>query len=176
VAIAVGNRKKYSWNCPGTPELSRGEREENMTRINFYSLKLVKENAGLYNVPQLNCPENVYQATETILNLSEEPQEKFCILCMNTKNRIAGVHTISVGSLNSTIVHPREVFKAALLNNSSAIILLHNHPSGDPEPSAEDIAITNRLMKAGEILGIQVLDHIIIGDGKYISLKERRII
>lgn len=144
-----------------------------MTRINFYSLRLIKENAGLYDIPAISCPKGVYQASETLLSLSEEPQEKFCIFCLNTKNKIAGVHTISVGALNASIVHPREVFKAALLNNSSAIILLHNHPSGDPEPSAEDIETTNRLMKAGKILGIQVLDHIIIGDGKYISLKER---
>jgi DNA repair protein RadC len=74
--------------------------------------------------------------------------------------------------VNATIVHPREVFKAAMLNNAAAIICIHNHPSGDPEPSRVDIETTHRLVDAGNILGIDVLDHIIIGDGKYISLQE----
>lgn len=143
-----------------------------MTRINFYTLKLVKESSTLYEVPVIKSPAEVYQAALQLLALHEEPEEHFCIFCLNTKNRIVGVHTISIGSLNASIVHPREVFKAAMLNNASAIICLHNHPSGDPEPSREDIETTKRLVKAGDILGIDVLDHIIIGDGRYTSLRE----
>ena len=75
--------------------------------------------------------------------------------------------------MNASIVHPREVFKAAILNNASRIICLHNHPSGDPEPSKEDIEITRRLVEAGEIIGIEVLDHVIIGEQRYLSMKER---
>ncbi|MTI84963.1 MAG: hypothetical protein FH756_13985 [Firmicutes bacterium] len=82
-------------------------------------------------------------------------------------------HTVSVGTLNSAQVHPREVFKVAIISNSAAIILGHNHPSGDPEPSHEDIEVTNRLVEAGQILGIEVLDHIVCGDSKYISLKTK---
>ncbi len=144
-----------------------------MTRINFYTLKMVKEGSALYEVPVIKSPAEVYQAAKQLLALHEEPEEHFCILCLNTKNKIVGVHTISIGSLNASIVHPREVFKAALLNNANGIICLHNHPSGDPEPSREDIETTHRLVSRGNILGIKVLDHIIIGDGRYISLKEQ---
>jgi len=142
-----------------------------MVRINFYTLKMVKEASTLYEVPIIKSPAEVYQAAKQLLALHEKPQEHFCILCLNTKNKIVGVHTISIGSLNSSIVHPREVFKAALLNNANAIICLHNHPSGDPEPSREDIEITKRLVQAGEIIGIEVLDHVIIGEQGYISMK-----
>src|SRR5690606_3834022 len=117
-----------------------------------------------YEVPVIKSPAEVYQAAKQLLALHEKPQEHFCILCLNTKNKIVGVHTISIGSLNSSIVHPREVFKAALLNNANAIICLHNHPSGDPEPSRDDIETTRQLVQAGEIIGIEVLDHIIIGE------------
>ncbi len=144
-----------------------------MTRINFYTLKMVKEDSVPYEVPVIKSPTEVYQAAKQLLALHEKPQEHFCILCLNTKNKIVGVHTISIGSLNASIVHPREVFKAAILNNASRIICLHNHPSGDPEPSKEDIEITRRLVEAGEILGIEVLDHVIIGEQRYLSMKER---
>ena len=144
-----------------------------MTRINFYKLKMVKEDSELYEVPVINSPTEVYQAAKQLLALHEEPEEHFCILCLNTKNKIVGVHTISIGSLNASIVHPREVFKAAMLNNANSIICLHNHPSGDPKPSQEDIGITRRLVEAGEIIGIKVLDHIIIGEQSYLSMKEK---
>ncbi len=144
-----------------------------MTRINFYTLKMVKEDSVPYEVPVIKSPTEVYQAAKQLLALHEKPQEHFCILCLNTKNKIVGVHTISIGSLNASIVHPREVFKAAILNNASRIICLHNHPSGDPEPSKEDIEITRRLVEAGEIIGIEVLDHVIIGEQRYLSMKER---
>ena len=143
-----------------------------MTRINFYTLKMVKEDSKLYEVPVIKSPAEVYQAAKQLLALHEEPEEHFCILCLNTKNKIVGVHTISIGSLNASIVHPREVFKAAMLNNASGIICLHNHPSGDPEPSREDIEITRRLVQAGEIMGIEVLDHVIIGEQRYFSMRE----
>jgi DNA repair protein RadC len=83
---------------------------------------------------------------------------------------------VSIGNLNASIVHPREVFNVAIRKSANAIILVHNHPSGDPTPSTEDIDITQRLIEAGHIIGIKVLDHIIIGDNKYISFKQRNII
>jgi len=144
-----------------------------MTRINFYTLKMVKEDSVLYDVPVIKSPAEVYQAARQLLALHEEPEEHFCILCLNTKNKIVGVHTISIGSLNASIVHPREVFKAAMLNNAHGIICLHNHPSGDPEPSRDDIEITRRLAEAGKIIGIEVIDHVIIGEQRYLSMKER---
>ena len=144
-----------------------------MTRINFYTLKMVKEASELYEVPVIKSPTEVYQVAKQLLALHEEPEEHFCILCLNAKNKIVGVHTISIGSLSASIVHPREVFKAAMLNNASGIICLHNHPSGDPEPSREDIETTRRLVEAGEIMGIRVLDHVIIGEQSYLSMKEK---
>lgn len=102
--------------------------------------------------------------------------EKFNILMLDTKNKLIARNTISIGTINSTIVHPREVFKNAIKKSANSIILVHNHPSGDPRPSEEDIKITKRLKEVGEIMGIMVLDHIIIGDNRYVSLKEINIL
>jgi DNA repair protein RadC len=103
-------------------------------------------------------------------------KEVFKIILLNTKNHIIKHINVSIGSLNSSIVHPREVFAEAVKASCSAIILVHNHPSGDPEPSREDMETTERLVNAGNIIGIKVLDHIIIGDGKYTSFKEKNLI
>lgn len=100
-------------------------------------------------------------------------KEHFVCLFLNTKNHIIAQETLSIGSLNSSIVHPREVFRAAIKCSSASVVCAHNHPSGDPTPSPEDIRMTERLCEAGEIVGIDVLDHIVIGDGEFISLKEQ---
>ena len=103
-------------------------------------------------------------------------KEYFKVLLLNTKNEIIMIENISVGSLNSSVVHPREVFCTAIKKSACSLIAVHNHPSGNPAPSQADIDITKRLMEAGELLGIKVLDHLIIGDGVYISLKEKLLI
>jgi len=103
-------------------------------------------------------------------------KEIFKAVLLNTKNHLIKQINISVGSLNASIVHPREVFSEAVKVGCSAIIFVHNHPSGDPDPSIEDIETTRKLAEAGEILGIKVLDHIIIGNGIYVSLKEKGIV
>lgn len=100
-------------------------------------------------------------------------KEHFVCLFLNTKNHVIAQETLSMGSLNASIVHPREVFRAAMKCSSAAIICAHNHPSGDPTPSPEDISLTSRLLQAGEIVGIDVLDHLIIGDSRFVSLKEK---
>jgi len=100
-------------------------------------------------------------------------KEHFVCLFLNTKNHIIAQETLSMGSLNASIVHPREVFRAAIKCSSASIVCAHNHPSGDPTPSPEDIALTSRLVEAGQIIGIDVLDHVIIGDGDFVSLKEQ---
>jgi DNA repair protein RadC len=100
-------------------------------------------------------------------------QEHFVCIYLNTKNQILHKQTIFIGSLNASIVHPREVFKEALRRSAASIICLHNHPSGDPTPSREDIEVTKRLVECGRIMGIEVLDHLVIGEKKYISLKEK---
>lgn len=108
--------------------------------------------------------------------LSEElrylQKEHFVCLFLNTKNHVIAQETLSMGSLNASIVHPREVFRAAIKRGCASIVCVHNHPSGDPTPSPEDIGITQRLIEAGSIIGIEVLDHIIIGDQRFVSLKE----
>ncbi len=143
-----------------------------VSSINIYKLKMIKEDTVEYSTT-IKSPCDIARLAREVLEMHEMAEENFIILCLNTKNKIAGVHTVSIGSLNASIVHPREVFKAALLNNASGIICLHNHPSGDPAPSREDIEITHRLVNAGNILGVNVLDHVVIGDGRYISLKEQ---
>jgi DNA repair protein RadC len=100
-------------------------------------------------------------------------QEHFVCLYLNTKNQILFKKTVFIGSLNTSIVHPREVFKEGFKRSAASIICFHNHPSGDPTPSKEDIEVTKRLVECGKLLGIDVLDHIIIGDKKYVSLKEK---
>ncbi|KAA9000403.1 JAB domain-containing protein [Paenibacillus spiritus] len=103
-------------------------------------------------------------------------KEHFVCLFLNTKNHVIAQETLSMGSLNASIVHPREVYRAAIKYSSASIVCAHNHPSGDPAPSPEDIALTRRLFQAGEIVGIDLLDHLIIGDGSFVSLKEKGII
>ncbi len=99
-------------------------------------------------------------------------KEHFLVIFLNTKNRMIGKETLSVGSLNSSIVHPREVFRSAIKRNSASIICAHNHPSGDPTPSPEDVEVTKRLSAAGQLVGIELLDHLIIADRQFISMKE----
>lgn len=103
-------------------------------------------------------------------------QEVLTVLYLNTKNVVIGKEIVFKGTLNSSIVHPREIFSSAIKRSAASIIVSHNHPSGDPAPSSEDINITNRLKEAGKILGVEMLDHVIIGNGRYVSLKEKGII
>ena len=145
-------------------------------QVSFERVVLVKEKVGRYELPRkIESPEDAYEAIKTITNVQEEAQEVFGIFILNTKNKIVAVHEISRGTLNSSMVHPREVFKPAVLHNASAIICFHNHPSGDPEPSRDDIEVTKRLVEAGKIMEIEVFDHIIVGDDRYVSLKERGV-
>lgn len=103
-------------------------------------------------------------------------QEVFKVIFLDTKNSVLGIKEVFKGTLNSSVVHPREVFAAAIKKQCASIIVSHNHPSGDVSPSKEDINITIRLKEAGDILGIKLLDHVIIGDGRYKSLKELDVI
>lgn len=102
-------------------------------------------------------------------------KEYFKVLYLNTKNEILSSENVSIGNLNSSIVHPREVFRNAVKKGAAAIIVIHNHPSGNPLPSQNDLDVTKRLQEAGKLLGIPVLDHLVIGDGVYVSLKEKML-
>lgn len=136
-----------------------------------YETMTVKDAVSSYlkTGTRYTSPREVY---ETFSFLMRETKEMFLTLHLDGKNRIIAVDMVSVGSLNQSIVHPREVFKSACLSNAAAVILIHQHPSGDPTPSREDITITNRLKEAGELMGIKVLDHIIVGEDAYHSFVE----
>ncbi|RHM57797.1 DNA repair protein RadC [Mitsuokella sp. AF33-22] len=122
-------------------------------------------------VEAIHGPEDA--ARVAMPHLRYERKEHFAVLLLNTKNHVLGLRDVSVGSLSASIVHPREVFQMAIRYAAAAMILVHNHPSGDPSPSREDLAVTNRLVKAGRIMDIPVLDHIILGDDRFLSLKEK---
>ena len=109
-------------------------------------------------------------------NLLKSDREKFICMHLNVKNQIISFEIVSTGSLTSSIVHPREVYKGAILSNAASVIFMHNHPSGDSEPSIDDIEITKRLEKAGEILGINVLDHIIVAQKGFYSFRQHNLI
>lgn len=123
---------------------------------------------------KINSPESAaYYVMEELRYLK---QEILKVLFLDIKNKVIYEKNITVGTLDSSLVHPREVFKEAIIKNSAGIILIHNHPSGDPTPSKEDIEVTRRIAKCGEVIGIKLVDHIIIGDGIFISLKQKEVI
>jgi len=126
------------------------------------------------NNPVIQGPEDVSKFF--IPKLLHQTKEHFMLALLNTKNRIIASPTISIGSLSASVVHPREIFREAIKYPCAAIILIHNHPSGDPNPSREDIAVTERLVKAGKIMDIPILDHIIIAQQNYLSMKEKELI
>lgn len=139
-----------------------------------FSREVIREDMPVYLPSGQYCsPQQIY---ELFRNLSVESKEHFICLHMDAKNRIICMDRVSVGSLNQSIVHVREVMKSVLLSSASSIVLIHNHPSGDPQPSNEDMAITRRLKEAGDLLGTPVLDHIIIGEGRYVSFVERGLL
>lgn len=138
--------------------------------------KAVLEKEFSVNYPEIdkkmNSPEKAVMLAKKVLRMHEQTEEYMYMLCMNTKLEMTSVFEISHGNVNSSVVGTREVFQKALLANAVSIILMHNHPSGNTEPSREDVQITKRLVEAGNLLGVQVLDHIIIGDN-FCSLKEK---
>ena len=147
-----------------------------MVNISFLNLKVVKETSGRYDIrKKVQGPKDIFNIAQKVIRANEYAEENLWLITLDIKNNITGIFTVSIGSLNSSIVHPREIFKRAVLQNAASIIICHNHPSGDPVPSKEDINITKRIYEAGKILGIELLDHVIIGDNKYTSLKEKGV-
>lgn len=146
-----------------------------MKRINVYTVELVKEKGGLYDLEntRITSPDEAHEIIEKVFSLSKKPKEHFGILTLSTKNTVLGAHIIHIGSLNASIVHPREVYQMAILNNSAGIIAFHNHPSGSLEASPEDIEVTKRLYEAGKIIGIDLMDHLIIGRNGVLSMKTK---
>ena len=149
-----------------------------MVKIENVRIKLVKESAGLYCSNYISSPEDATEIAAKFFEDMNSDREVFSVILLDVKNRVIGINVVSIGSLSASVVHPREVFKAAILANAASIILTHNHPSGDPAPSKEDISITARLVQAGRLMDIPVLDHIIIGDNtdRSISFKANDLI
>lgn len=143
--------------------------------IQIVSIKMVKEKSLHYEYENISSPR---ESADLIKNLiGNMDREALAVITLDVKNHPTSINVCSTGSLNSSIVHPREVFKTAILGNAASIIVGHNHPSGNPTPSNEDINITKRLKEAGKILGIELLDHIVIGSfDNYISFKERGLL
>jgi DNA repair protein RadC len=119
-------------------------------------------------------PEAVVKAIRA--SIKDKAKEHFKLVLLNPRNKIIGISTISIGTLNASLVHPREVFKDAITHSAASVVLAHNHPSGDPDPSEDDLKITKKLADSGKILGIEVLDHIVIGRNNFCSFKERGLI
>jgi len=146
-----------------------------MLTLSLTRIQLVKESTHRYDaVKKISCPDDVARAVCTVFGLDTRAEEHFLVIALDTKNKINGIQEISMGTVNSSLVHPREVFKVAILHNATGIILVHNHPSGDATPSKEDIMLTARLTEAGKMMDIPILDHLIIGDGYYVSFKEEQ--
>ena len=142
-----------------------------MYKAVFFPASLVKESTDV----RITTPEDINRECDDLRNMA---QEHFQVITLDTKNKKIDRHLIGLGTLNSTLVHPREVFRIGITDAAAAMILVHNHPSGDPTPSAEDIKITKQLVGAGEVMGIKILDHVIIGrkrketDQAFLSLRE----
>jgi DNA repair protein RadC len=145
-------------------------RSDSMKPIQIIQLKQVFVGEWPGGAVTLRNPNDAY---EVLKDLIEFDREVSVVLMLDTKNKPIGLHFISMGTLNSTLVSPREVFKAAILNNASHIIFAHNHPSGDPTPSQEDVTMTQRLCEAGKILAIEVMDSLVIGHNRFVSLREQ---
>jgi DNA repair protein RadC len=136
---------------------------------------LVKESSPSLNLPKQKGPYTAAQAFRKVIP-PDATTERFAVIALDTQNVPVGACTVTVGLLNSSLIHPREVFQFAILCNAASVLLGHNHPSGDPEPSPEDLEVTWQLCEAGRLLGIPVRDHVIIAGDRHLSLLERGMI
>ncbi|KAF5090570.1 hypothetical protein DSECCO2_16360 [anaerobic digester metagenome] len=155
--------------------MKKDKTETPAKRIQILSLKLIREGSILYKTRRISSPKDAVGIGQQFLE--DADREQVIVCCLDTKNQPLSISVVSMGILNSSLIHPREIFKTAILTNAASIMLFHNHPSGDPEPSNEDLSITQRIKEAGVLMGIELLDHIIIGtEGRYCSLKEKGLV
>src|SRR3989344_439553 len=179
-SIELANRLLNTYNLDKLDNLSYNElKEECNDKIKPLKILSFIELSKRYSRLIKNGYSKKINSAEDVFNmfhdrLVNEKKEYFIVLYLDTRNNIIKEETISIGTLNNFLIHPREVFKSAIKESSNAIILVHNHPSGDIEPSEEDNEITNLLFKAGDLLSIKVLDHVIIGNDKYFSYKDNQ--
>ncbi|QWU16242.1 DNA repair protein RadC [Paenibacillus sophorae] len=147
-------------------------KENAAKRIEFVTLRMVREKTSLlYPQRVIRKPEDAAELFRQLIGDCD--REVFCVMTLDTKNQPTAFQTVSIGTLNASLVHPREVYKICMISNAASLMCFHNHPSGNPVPSSEDIEITERLRDSGTLLGIELLDHIILGDGNFVSMKER---
>lgn len=144
-------------------------------RFTKYKIELVKEDAVNYGGQEfkVNSPWQMYKAMCDIYHLNRQAEEVLYLICLDVKLKIIGIHEVSRGTIDASLVNQRELFKRALLNNAAKIYVVHNHPSGECEPSNADFAVTNKIRNAADLLDIKLVDHLIIGDGTYYSFKEQ---
>ena len=143
-------------------------------KATFELSKRLEDSASETIKMTVKSPEDVVKTARNMLK--GKKKEHFLAICLDTRNHLIKTSTVSIGSLNCSIVHPREVFKDAISSSAASVIFIHNHPSGDPTPSEDDIKMTKRLIEVGEIIGIEVLDHIIICDSEHLSMKAKNLV
>ncbi|KKM13042.1 DNA repair protein RadC [Clostridiales bacterium PH28_bin88] len=154
---------------------SSGEKQAGRKRVQVVRVQMVKERSVTFATNKVCRPEDAASILADFLTGAD--REHFVVMCLDNKNKVNAINVAAVGILNAAPVHPREVFKPAILSNAAAVVLGHNHPSGDPKPSREDVELSTRLVEAGRLLGIEVLDHLVIGDdGRFTSMKERGLL
>jgi DNA repair protein RadC len=142
--------------------------------VKFEKLIREKEVAGYFHIPDaIGSPQDAFDTIVELTKCDRETQEVFGVLSLNTKNKVIGCEIIHKGSVNASIVAPRDVFKQVLLKGATSFMIFHNHPSGDSFRSNEDIQVTKRLKEVGQLMGIELLDHIIVGDDEFYSMRDR---
>src|SRR5690625_4508103 len=159
------------YNQKHSKQSKKGDIPVSEKRANIDRLQMVKECSVLYKNRVIRSHEDGYELFKQFLG--DVDREHFVVACLDTKNQPTALNVCHVGSLNSSIVHPREMMKPAILSNATGILIGHDHPSGNPEPSQEDINVTKRLKEVGKIMGIDLLDHIILGEDTFTSLREK---
>ncbi len=170
--VPAWEKKGEQLGVKSTDDASADPEQVRRYRVSKYRVALVREGS----IPTtwdktVREPGDVARLMAPLV--ADISQESFWLILLDGRNKVAGITLISLGSLTAALVHPREVFKPAIAGSAAALVLLHNHPSGDPSPSAEDIALTRRLSEVGELVGIKVLDHLVIGEGgSYRSLAD----
>lgn len=178
--LEVSNKLLKNYNLNKLYDIGFGRLKEECNGDNIAALRILSLiqlckrydslSKGAYNHKEIKSAQDVYNLLSG--RVKDYDEEHLYVICLDTKNKVNKIHRVGFGILNASLIHPREVFKAAIQENSNSIILVHNHPSGDPNPSKQDIEITKILMKAGETLNIHVIDHVIIGKDTWWSWSE----